>query len=51
VGTSLPEVATSIIAAVRGERDLAVGNVVGSCIYNVLLNLGVASLVAPGGRA
>jgi cation:H+ antiporter len=49
VGTSLPEVATSVIAAVRGERDLAVSNVVGSCIDNILLILGVASLLTPGG--
>jgi cation:H+ antiporter len=48
-GTSLPEVATSIVAALKGERDIAVGNVVGSNIYNILLILGVASLVTPGG--
>jgi cation:H+ antiporter len=48
-GTSLPEVATSILAAVRGERDIAVGNVVGSNIFNVLAVLGLAGLVAPSG--
>jgi len=48
-GTSLPEVATSILAAFRGERDIAVGNVVGSNIFNVLAVLGLAGLVAPGG--
>jgi cation:H+ antiporter len=48
-GTSLPELATSIVAAFRGERDIAVGNVVGSCILNLLMVLGVASLVAPNG--
>jgi cation:H+ antiporter len=48
-GTSLPEVVTSIIAALRGERDIAVGNVVGSNIFNLLAVLGIASLVAPGG--
>jgi cation:H+ antiporter len=48
-GTSLPEVATSVIAALRGERDIAVGNVVGSNIFNVLIVLGAAALVAPGG--
>lgn len=48
-GTSLPEVATSVIAAVRGERDIAVGNVVGSNIFNVLVVLGLASVVAPAG--
>jgi cation:H+ antiporter len=46
-GTSLPEVATSILAAVRGERDIAVGNVVGSNIFNILGVLGVSALVAP----
>jgi cation:H+ antiporter len=48
-GTSLPEVATSIIAALRGERDIAVGNVVGSNIFNILAVLGLSSLVAPDG--
>lgn len=47
IGTSLPEVATSVMAAVRGERDIAVGNVVGSNIFNILGVLGVAALVAP----
>jgi cation:H+ antiporter len=49
VGTSLPEVVTSAIAAMRGERDIAVGNVVGSNIFNLLGVLGVASIVAPKG--
>lgn len=48
-GTSLPEVATSVIAALRGERDIAVGNVVGSNIFNLLAVLGLTSLVAPAG--
>lgn len=48
-GTSLPEVATSIMASIRGERDIAVGNVVGSNIFNVLAVLGVTGLVAPSG--
>jgi len=47
-GTSLPEVATSIVAALRGERDIAVGNVVGSNIFNILAVLGLTALVAPG---
>ncbi|WP_148254287.1 calcium/sodium antiporter [Aidingimonas lacisalsi] len=46
-GTSLPEVVTSIIAALRGERDIAVGNVVGSNIFNIMGVLGLASLMAP----
>jgi cation:H+ antiporter len=50
-GTSLPEVATSVIAAARGQRDIAVGNVVGSCIFNVLAVLGLSSIVAPKGIA
>ena len=48
-GTSLPEVATSIVAALRGERDIAVGNVVGSNIFNILAILGIAGIVAPDG--
>lgn len=48
-GTSLPEVATSVVAALRGERDIAVGNVVGSNIFNILGVLGVTALVSPAG--
>jgi len=48
-GTSLPEVATSVIASLRGERDIAVGNVVGSNVFNLLGVLGLASLVSPAG--
>ena len=50
-GTSLPEVATSVVASLRGERDIAVGNVVGSCIFNILAVLGLSSLVSPDGIA
>jgi cation:H+ antiporter len=49
IGTSLPEVATSVVAAIRGQRDIAVGNVVGSNIFNILSVLGLTALVAPGG--
>jgi len=49
VGTSLPEMATSIIASVRGEREISVGNVVGSNIFNILSVLGISALVAPTG--
>lgn len=49
LGTSLPEVATSIVASLRGQRDIAVGNVVGSNIFNILTVLGMASLVSPRG--
>ena len=48
-GTSLPELATSIVAAARGERDIAVGNIIGSNLFNILGILGVVGLVAPGG--
>ena len=48
-GTSLPEVATSVIATIRNERDIAIGNVVGSNIYNLLAILGIASIATPGG--
>ncbi len=49
VGTSLPELATSVIAVRRGERDLAVGNVVGSNIFNIGLVLGLPALISPEG--
>ena len=45
----MPEVATSIVAAMRGERDIAVGNVVGSNIFNILCVLGLSSLSSPTG--
>ncbi len=48
-GTSLPEVATSLLAALRGQRDIAIGNVVGSNIFNILGCLGATGCVAPGG--
>ena len=48
IGTSLPEVATSVLAALQGQQDLAVGNVVGSNILNILLVLGSASLLSGG---
>lgn len=49
LGTSLPELATSVMASIKGERDLAVGNVVGSNIFNILGVLGMSGLVASGG--
>ena len=51
VGTSMPEIATSLIAALRGQRDIAVGNVVGSNIFNLLAVLGAAGVVSAGGLA
>ncbi len=49
IGTSLPEIATSVMAAVRGERDLAVGNVIGSNLFNTLGVLGLSAGLVPGG--
>ena len=46
-GTSMPELAASIMAAVRGERDIAVGNVIGSNTFNILGCLGISGLVEP----
>ena len=48
-GTALPEIATSVIASLRGLRDIAVGNVVGSNLFNLLAVLGVTGIVTPGG--
>ncbi|KFN41536.1 calcium/sodium antiporter [Arenimonas metalli] len=48
-GTSLPEVATSVIAALRGEREIAVGNVLGSNIFNLGAVLGISSIVSGSG--
>lgn len=50
-GTSLPEVATSVLAALRGERDIAIGNVIGSNLFNLMGVLGLSALIAPGGVA
>lgn len=47
VGTSMPELATSVVATIKGENDIAIANVVGSNIFNVLAILGVAPLIAP----
>ena len=47
VGTSLPELVTSMVAAKKGENDIAVGNAIGSCIFNILLILGLSSAVSP----
>lgn len=49
VGTSMPEIATSLIAALRGQRDIAIGNVIGSNIFNLLAVLGAAGMVSTGG--
>lgn len=49
LGTSLPEAATCIIAVMRGETDIAVGNIVGSNLFNILGGLGLAGMVSPVG--
>lgn len=49
IGTSLPELATSLAAAARGHRDIAVGNIIGSNVFNILVVLGVAGIIIPGG--
>ncbi len=49
VGTSLPEVAATVVASLRGERNIAVGNIVGSNIFNILCVLGLAAAVSPKG--
>lgn len=51
VGTSLPEVMTSIVASIKGQRDIAVGNVVGSNIFNLLAVLGVSGVLSSNGLA
>ena len=47
IGTSLPELASSVAAAWRGQSDLAIGNVIGSNIYNILFILGVTAMILP----
>lgn len=47
IGTSLPEIVTAVVAALKGERDIAVGNVIGSNILNILVVLGVTGLIIP----
>jgi cation:H+ antiporter len=47
VGTSRPELATSLVAAIKGEQDIAIGNVVGSNIFNILCILGITATIKP----
>ena len=47
VGTSLPELATSVVAAFKGENEIAIGNVIGSNLFNILSILGIAPLIRP----
>ena len=47
VGTSLPELVTSVTAAIKGNSDIAIGNIVGSNIFNILFIIGVSALITP----
>lgn len=47
IGSSLPDLATSVIASIKGQAGIALGNVVGSCVIDILLVLGVCSTIAP----
>ena len=47
IGTAMPELVTSILAVIRKDTDLAIGNLVGSCVLNILLILGVGSVITP----
>jgi cation:H+ antiporter len=49
IGTSAPELVTTAVATLKDERDVAIGNLLGSSIYNILVILGIPCLVAPGG--
>ncbi len=46
-GTSLPELATSVVAARKGQSAIAMGNVIGSCVYNILLIIGMTGMISP----
>jgi cation:H+ antiporter len=49
IGTSAPELVTTLIATLKNERDVAIGNLIGSSIYNILVILGLTLLASPGG--
>lgn len=49
IGTSAPELVTTIISTIRGERDIAIGNLIGSSVYNILVILGVTCLIPADG--
>lgn len=46
-GTSLPELVTSVTAARKGNADIAIGNIVGSCIFNILFVVGISAVITP----
>ena len=47
IGTSLPELVTSVTAAIKGDSDIAIGNIIGSCIFNILLIIGLSAAITP----
>ena len=49
IGTSMPEIVTTVVAVMRNQRDIAVGNVVGSNLFNLLGVIGIGAIIAPGG--
>jgi len=49
LGTSLPELAASVVAAMKGEGDLITGNALGSCLFNILAVIGISGMIAPLG--
>ena len=49
IGTSAPELATTLLATLKNDRDVAIGNLIGSSIYNILVILGLTVVAAPGG--
>jgi cation:H+ antiporter len=49
IGTSAPELVTTLVSTVRGDREIAIGNLLGSSVYNIALILGITILVAPSG--
>jgi cation:H+ antiporter len=49
IGTSAPELVTTLVSTIRGKRDLAIGNLLGSSVYNIAVVLGVTCVVAPTG--
>lgn len=48
IGTSAPELATMLVSTIRGERDIAIGNLIGSSTYNLTLVLGLSLVITPG---
>lgn len=47
IGTSMPELVTTLVSTFRGQRDVAIGNLIGSSVYNLAFILGATALVAP----